>query len=241
MSRKYLFKNYISIRFKDRTDFAKKKLKLEFNSYDRNYQNYLPQNKNANILEIGFGTGYFLKYLLMQGYKNIYGIELSDEETEFVKKNVHNNVECVESTEDFLDKHQNEYDFIYMSQVLEHIPKDNTIDLLRKIKKSLKDNGIFVANTPNINNPLNIFTFGADFTHEFIFSPESLSQVCKIANFSDIKIFPFKEENISWHGKITNITSKISYFFIKIIIGLNRCYLSPSNIYSGNIYCVCKK
>jgi len=241
MSRIYLFKNYISNRFKDRTDFSEKKLKLEFNSYDRNYQEYLPKNKNANILEIGFGTGYYLKYLLAKGYKDIYGIELSDGETEFVKNKIFNKVECVESTEVFLNQHQSKYDFIYMSQVLEHIPKENTINLLNKIKKSLKNEGTLIINTPNIKNPFNIYVLGADFTHEFIFSPESLSQVCKVADFSNIKIFPFREENISWHGKITNIISPIMYFLIKIFTGLNRCYLSPSNIYSANIYCICKK
>ena len=243
MERKQIFENYMSTHSAGYTDFSKDKLRLQFNSYNRNYATLLPNNKEASILEIGFGSGYFIKYLLSRGYTNIHGIELSDEEAKFVKKFIYDNdnIDCVESTENFLDENINKYDFIYMSQVLEHIPKDNVIDLLVKIKNSLKDSGIFVANTPNINNPFNIKVSGGDFTHEFIFNPESLRQVCMIANFYEIKILPFKEENITWHGKVTNIVSKISYFFTRIIIGLNRCYLSPSNIYSANIYCVCKK
>jgi len=241
MKRKDLFKNYIETQYKEQTDFSINKIRLEFNTYDRNFKKFLPCNKNVKILEIGFGTGYFLKYLLENGYRNIYGIELSDEETEFVKKNVHNNVECVDETEKFLDKHQNEYDFICMFQVLEHIPKSETINLLKKIRASLRNNGIFIATVPNSSNPFNIFAFGADFTHEFIFNAKSLAQVNKLAAFSDTQIYPCREENLSWHSKITNITAPIFHFLLKIFVGLNRCYLSPNDFYTKNLLCVCRK
>jgi 2-polyprenyl-3-methyl-5-hydroxy-6-metoxy-1,4-benzoquinol methylase len=241
MKRNFIFKNYISTQFSYNADFSPEKIKLEFNTFDRNFKKILPDNKNARILEIGFGTGIFIKYLLEKGYKNIYGIELSEEETDFVKKNVHDNVECVDKTEDFLEKHQNEYDFVCMFDVLEHIPKTETIDFLIKIKNSLRKNGIYIARVPNVSNPFNIEMFAGDFTHEFIYSARSLTQVNKIAGFSNVMVFPFKEENISWHSKITNITAPICYVFLRIFIGLNRCSSHPSSFYTKNIFCVCKK
>lgn len=241
MKRNFLFKNYITTQFEHNAELSDERIRLENNTFDRNFKKILPNNKEVKILEIGFGTGFFIKYLLSNGYKNIYGIELSPEETEFVKKNIYNNVECVESTEDFLDKHKNDYDFIFMFDVLEHIPKDKTIDLLMKIKQALRSGGIFIARVPNASNPFNVNQFGNDFTHEFIYTARSLSQVNKIAGFSEIKILPFKEENISWHGRITNITQKIMFPLIKLIIGLCRNSLDPSTFYTKKIYCVCKK
>jgi cyclopropane fatty-acyl-phospholipid synthase-like methyltransferase len=239
MERNDLFKNYITTQ--SNAELSDEKIKLENNTYDRNLRKLLPKNKEVKILEIGFGAGFFIRYLLSRGYENIYGIDLSEEETVFVKKNVYKNVECVESTENFLDKHNGEYDFIFMFDVLEHIPKDKIIDFLIKIKQALKSGAIFYARVPNASNPLNINMFGIDFTHEFIYTARSLSQINKIAEFSEVKILPCKEENISWHGKITNITQKIMIPLIKLMIGLCRSNLDPTSFYTKNIYCVCEK
>jgi len=242
MDRNYLFENYITTHFDDNADLSdERRLRLENNSLDRNLAGILPQNKNIRILEIGFGTGFFLKYLLTKEFKNIYGIELSSEETEFVKKNVYKNIECVLNPEDFLERHKNEYDFIFMLDVLEHIPKEQTITFLKKVRASLKNEGIFIARVPNVSNPLNVTLFSADFTHEFFYSARSLAQVNRLAEFSDIKVLPFKEENLTWHGKITNITQKMMFPVIKLAIGLSRSYLDPASFYTKNIYCICKK
>jgi 2-polyprenyl-3-methyl-5-hydroxy-6-metoxy-1,4-benzoquinol methylase len=240
MERNELFKNYITTRFKQNIELSDERIKFENNTYDRNLKTILSGNKDVKILEIGFGTGFFIRYLLSLGYKNIFGIDLSEEETAFVKENVYPNVECVKSTEEFLDKHNNQYDFVFMFDVLEHIPKEKTIDFLIKVRRSLRDGGIFVARVPNASNPFNSNIFGSDFTHEFIYAAGSLSQVNKIAGFSGVNIFPFKEENLSWHGKITNITQKIMFPLIKLMIGLCRNDLDPAAFYTKNIYCICR-
>lgn len=241
MKRNYFFEHYITTNFDHNTDLSDRRLKLEYDGFDRNIKRLLQKNKDAKILEIGFGTGFFIKYLLSNGYKNIHGIELSREETEFVQKNVYDDVECVESAEDFLGLHKNEYDFIFMFDVLEHIPKDKTIDFLIKIKQALRNKGIFIARVPNGSNPLNSNASWRDFTHEFIYTARSLAQVNKIAKFSEIKILPFKEENITLHGRITNITQRVIFPLIKLAISLSRNDLDPMAFYTKNIFCICKK
>lgn len=241
MKRNDLFKNYITTHFSENAKLSDKRTKIENNTFDRNFKKILPENKDIKILEIGFGTGFFIKYLLSNGYKNIHGIELSDEETEYVKKNIYDGVECIESTEDFLEMCKNEYDYIFMFDVLEHIPKDETINFLMNVRNSLRYGGILSARVPNASNPFNINAIGSDFTHEFFYTARSLAQVNKIAGFFKIKILPFKEENITWHGRITNITQKIMFFLIKLLIGLCRNDLDPTAIYTKNIYCICKK
>lgn len=241
MKRNFLFENYITTHFENNAELSPERIQLENNIFERNFKSLLPSNKEVKILEIGFGTGFFLKFLLDNGYKNIYGIDLSSEVTEFVKKNVYPNVECVECTEDFLGNHKNEYDFVFMLDVLEHIPKNETINFLMQVKESLVSGGAMVARVPNASNPFNINTFGSDFTHEFIYTANSLIQVNKIAKYSEVSIFPCKEENLSWHGKVTNVTQKFMFFFIKLIIGLCRSDLDSTSLYTKNIYCVCKK
>lgn len=241
MERKDLFENYITTHFKDNADLSKGRIELENNMFDRNIGRLLVEGKNVKILEIGFGTGFFINYLLSKGYHNIYGVELSKEETEYVKKNIYEKVECCVNTEKFLEEHKGEYDYIFMFDVLEHIPKNETVSLLTSINGSLKDGGVFCARVPNASNPFNINAMWGDFTHEFFYSARSLGQVNRLAGFSDIKVLPFKEENISWHGRITNITQKIMFPLIKLTIGLCRNGLDPIAHYTKNIYCICKK
>ena len=44
------------------------------------YKNILPKNKNASILDIGFGTGWFMAACLKMWYNNIYGADFFGKE-----------------------------------------------------------------------------------------------------------------------------------------------------------------
>lgn len=48
------------------------------------YEN-LPKNRNAKILDLGCGYGTFLNALRSLGYKNLYGVEIGKEQSEFLK------------------------------------------------------------------------------------------------------------------------------------------------------------
>jgi len=241
MNRKYLFEKYISTHFEENSKLSNERINLEFCTFDRNFENILLNKKTKDIIEIGFGTGFFIKYLLSKGFNNIKGIEISKEETEFVKKYIYNNVEYVNDTNFFLNNNKYKYDFIFMLDVLEHIPKNETINLLKKVKNALKKDGTFIARVPNASNPFNCGIFSSDFTHEFIFTKSSLMQVNKLAGYTNIEILPFWEEDITIHGRITNITQKIMFIFIKLLIGLCRNHLDPNSYYTKNIYCICRK
>lgn len=241
MNKKKYFINYLSTQFDCNTDLSVKRLKLEYNTFDRNIKEFLPPKKNSRILEIGFGTGYLLKYLIEEcHYRNVFGIEYSLEETDFVKKNITKNVKCVDCTESFLDKRKKNYDLIIITDVLEHVEKEEVVSLLTLIRESLTSNGVFIARCPNGTNPLNIGIAFDDFTHQFLLTKKSFSQILKLAEFRSIEILEAKEENITLHGKITNFLRTFIYQVLVIIIGLNRAHVSSEGIYSKNLYCIAK-
>lgn len=229
------FENYISTHFSENVDFSKKRLDIEFNQFDNNFIPILPEKKKIKILEIGFGTGYFIKYLLDKGYNQIDGIEISPEVTEFVKKKIYNNVECVADTEIYLAGKPGQYDLIVMLDVLEHVQKDQVFSFLKQIKSALKKEGAVVARVPNGANPFNAQIFNDDFTHEFFYTAESLKQVFKISGFDNIVVNKWREENITLHSKITNITSILLAPLLKIQMGLMRVYFRKDNYLSRNI------
>ena len=58
----------------------------------------MPKNKDARILEIGFGRGDFLRFLIKNCYHNFLGVEIGPEQYEVVKKNITDKVILVEDT-----------------------------------------------------------------------------------------------------------------------------------------------
>ena len=237
-----LYKNYLNIQIKSTKDFSDDKLALEYSQFQRNLNPVLNNinNKKGKILEIGFGSGYLLQFLTkLHSFKKVFGVEVSKTTYNFVKKNIYKNVFYKKNTNTFI-KSKSPWDMIIMLDVLEHIPKKETIPMLKVIRESLSKKGVFIARVPNSANPLNQNVF-ADFTHEFFYNKKSFSQVLETAGFTNYKVLAWKEEDISAHSKITNITAPIMYFFIKIIAHLSRSSFYSDSLLSRDIFCIAYK
>lgn len=126
-------------------------------------------NKESKILEIGFGSGLFLRKFHELGYSNLYGIEPGE----------HNFVDGLENvslisdfypTKDFEDR----VDLIFHSLVLEHI-KD-PIDFLREQSKQIVEEGRIIFFVPN-EEPFLSSGDCSSFIHEHFnfFTPGSIS------------------------------------------------------------------
>ena len=48
------------------------------NYYDDNYKAFLPEDRNAAILDIGCGPGDFVRYLHGLGYRNITAVDIDE-------------------------------------------------------------------------------------------------------------------------------------------------------------------
>jgi 2-polyprenyl-3-methyl-5-hydroxy-6-metoxy-1,4-benzoquinol methylase len=171
-------------------DFSKElKQKDDYKKYfKKNFITLLPKNKEAKILEIGFGNGFFLEAMQDNGYNNFTGIEIGAAQYEFVKKNITNKVFLVKDTFKFLKENPEKFDAIVLIEVIEHIPKQRVIELVKLVNSSLKKKGIVIIKVPNISNPLMLRSRYSDFTHEVGFTKESLYQILHCANFKKINV-----------------------------------------------------
>lgn len=102
--------------------------------------------KPVSVLDIGCGTGSFLKELGKKGVE-VVGIEPGLEARKLAEKKLKGKV--YSSMEDFLDNFNGELDAITMWHVLEHIPDFRTLPL--RVGNKLKSGGKFVVAVP-INN-----------------------------------------------------------------------------------------
>ena len=172
------------------------------------YYDCLPSNREAKILDIGCGDGKFLFFLRQHGYTNMEGLEMDSRLADLTVKRVSCPVHVVSDTLEFLDCNQNRYDAICMNDVLEHIPKSDTISFLAAVRESLMPGGNLVVNVPQVSGFTSLYCRYNDFTHETIFTEMSLRQVLLLARFSDIRFIKEK-----WPLKLT--PRHLAYRFVR--------------------------
>jgi SAM-dependent methyltransferase len=119
-------------------------------TYTDRYDTFEEQlGRKGRILDVGSGTGYFLKYGVNRGWDTI-GIEPSRQAAEHSKSELKLTI-----VEEFLGENNYKklglFDVIHLSQVLEHIPDPKK--LLELIFKMLKPGSIVCVTVPNDFNP----------------------------------------------------------------------------------------
>lgn len=146
----------------------------------------LPLDKASRILDVGCGIGQLLDALHRSGYTNITGIDVSSEAVSICRKRGLP-VERIDDLSAFCMNGENQYDFIIMNHVIEHLPKEKIINILELIRtKLLSDNGQFVVTAPNAQSNTGCYWAYEDFTHTVIFTAGSLKYVLRSAGFTRI-------------------------------------------------------
>jgi len=159
------------------------------------YQNYiipkhtlsvLPINKNASILDIGCGLGQFILALNQLGYQNCLGVDVSEEAITGCAKSAVN-AQKIDSIVQFAQGHNAKYDFIIMSHVLEHLPKEIVIETLAAIRTYLlKDGGKLFILVPNGQSNTGAYWMYEDFTHYTLYTAGSLRYVLNAAGYETV-------------------------------------------------------
>lgn len=170
---------------KDINNYNFKKNYIIFNSY---FKKFLPKDKNKKILDLGCGDGSFISWLNSINFKNIEGVDISQEQVELAKKNKIKNIVLLDAKE-YLKNNINKFDMIFARDFLEHFTKKEVIVILNLINKSLKKDGILVIQTVNAENIFWGRLRHGDFTHDLAFTSKSIKQLLKNNNFKEIKIF----------------------------------------------------
>lgn len=195
------------------------------------YYDCLPSDKNARILDIGCGDGKFLFFLQKKGYTSIEGVELSSQQAKEAKKHLKCPIHVVEDTTTFLQRYSYTYQMIAMNDLLEHIPKQETLNFLRAVLGALRQGGNAVINVPQVSGFRSLFCRYMDFTHETIFTELSLKQVLSLAGFTDIRFIRQK-----WPLKLTprhlayRLVRSLWYAILKLIYTIE----SPGEKHPGS-------
>jgi 2-polyprenyl-3-methyl-5-hydroxy-6-metoxy-1,4-benzoquinol methylase len=172
MVHRELHERYFESIFSRSNILSKEEFESATVSYEREYEEFLPKNKNAKVLDLGCGTGHFLYFLQKKGFKNYIGIDISEQQISYCKENISKSVKVFDAFE-FLKDNEGLYDVIVANDFLEHILKERVIELLKLIHCSLRTGGKFIMKTPNMSNPFVLDLRYKDFTHEIGFTVSS--------------------------------------------------------------------
>lgn len=234
-----IYKNYLTLGFAEMNaaDYERSAW-----VYDLDYGEVMPRDLKARILDIGCGMGHFLYYLSKQGYQDFLGVDIGAEQIEHCRKNVTERAEKVTDVFVFLDGRKDNYDLIVLNDVLEHFCKDKAVELLLKIRLSLKDTGRLIVKTPNMGNLFAPASFYIDFTHETGFSEVSIVQALKAAGFSKVSL---RAEKLYISSAIKRVIfgllRKIYLRILRFIVLLDRPGDNYPRIFSKNLIAVADK
>lgn len=135
--------------------------------------------RGQTVLELGPGRGEFVAYCVERG---VAAVDVVDSDPRIaaamaarpgVRKAWTAEAERLETIEPELGS----YDRIVLLQVLEHLTKPAAVLLLRGLYRRLAPRGRILATVPNGANPLSVVERYSDFTHETLYSEESLRQL----------------------------------------------------------------
>jgi len=154
------------------------------------YRPVLPPDKDAAILDIGFGDGWFIAACLKLGYTSVSGADFGIANKLHIADWSNSAVTLHEIKKDigeFLSDKPERYDFIHMSHVIEHIPKYSLLWIADSLFHALKKNGVLLLRTPNMEGPTPTSSLFVTLAHEYGFCGANLISLLDICGFDEIR------------------------------------------------------
>ncbi len=174
----------------------------------------LPKKMDSRILVIACGIGHEVYALSRMGYKNVLGIDISEEQLEVARNN---GLNCIKADVfEYLKNNNEKFDVIVAFSLIEHFKINKAFELLKLCYNNLYNDGILILKTPNLNNPLALKWIYGDITHEVAFNDTSLTQLLIAAGFEKIKF-----KNVKSFGKFDDkFTKRVLKTFMAGIVNL---------------------
>lgn len=177
------------------------------------YRELLPSDKDARILDIGFGHGWFIAAALKLGYTHLEGADFGGDLRQLIRdwspsvRAIHDIPEDIGT---FLKDRASTYDFIHFSHVIEHIPKHSLFFVVDALYQALKPGGTLLIRTPNMEGPAPNSTLFVTLGHEYGFTGSNLRSLLHISNFDDIRFVDLPLTQPSFRQYFTRILRRLA-------------------------------
>ena len=160
----------------DFTDTGVQDLVLTFESWYSYFKPFL--KKEANVLDVGSGTGISCILLEKKGY-NMIGVDPDPRNAKLINSKLKKG-KCINSYFENLELKE-KVDVIWITHVIEHLDQPDV--LLKKCKEWLNPDGIICIAVPDCENPEMLKSSLTNPYHIFHFSKNSLNQLFQKTKF----------------------------------------------------------
>ena len=152
-------------------------------------RDHFPPDKQARILDLGCGHGTLLYFARQEGYTNIMGVDVSEEQVTAAHTIGINEVECGDLMDTMQSLQDGSQDVVIAFDVIEHFTRSELLPFVDEVRRILRDGGVWIIHAPNGGSPFIGRVFHGDFTHEQAFTPTSMNQLLLASHFSNIRCF----------------------------------------------------
>jgi SAM-dependent methyltransferase len=157
--------------------------------FDREFQKPAQADAAMRILEVGCGTGIFLRYLQKRGFTQVLGIDsdmglapvLADLPPDWVRLG--------DSPAILAALADASFDRICLFDVAEHIELPMLLGLMAELKRLLAPGGRIVMRVPNCSSPWGMKAFFGSFDHVTAFTPERMEELAAATGFTLVSVF----------------------------------------------------
>jgi len=160
----------------------------QFYVWDYYYRRIFNEVGNSSkILELGCGNGSFLYYLSKKSFNNLKGIDISVDYLNEGKKLGFSNIffedigDCLSTDEKF--------DVIIARDVFEHFDKEVAYQMFELIYSKLSKDGRLIIQVPNGHGMFVKMIYFSDFTHDTLYSANSLRQISNTIGFTETMFY----------------------------------------------------
>jgi 2-polyprenyl-3-methyl-5-hydroxy-6-metoxy-1,4-benzoquinol methylase len=154
--------------------------------YRRDIGPLLPPPSAGPVVDIGCGSGQFVRCLIADGY-DAAGIDVSPEQVALARAAGLGTVRHGDYRE-LLREHPGELAAVTATDLLEHLTKPEVLATFDAVAAALRPGGRFVARVPNAVSPLGGHTRYGDFTHETWYTARSIRQLAAAANLGPVQV-----------------------------------------------------
>jgi SAM-dependent methyltransferase len=187
----------------------------------------IPKDRAARILDLGCGSGMLVHLLRQAGYQQAIGVDSSVEQVAAAEAAGITGIEQGDLLEFLRNTPSGSVAVVITWDVIEHLFKDETLDLAEQIARVLRPGGRWIIHVPNGESPF----FGriryGDWTHEQAFTSGSLDQLLRAVGFQEVT---YQEDRPVVHGVISAFRRVLWHLFRSIL----RLYLAAETGDAGH-------
>ncbi len=208
---------------------------------ERLIRDHFPEDKETVILDLGCGAGAMEYFARRQGFGNITGIDRSPQQVAAARSLGLTGVREGEVLEVMETLKAASQGLVIAFDILEHFTKDEGIGFMDQINRVLTPGGKVIIHTPNGASPFGGRSGHGDFTHETIFTRDSLEQLLTVCGFSRIECY---EDQPVVHGLVSGLRWllwRVIRAGLKFYLAAETGSLERNEILSQNLLCVAVK